>query len=77
MTRRGCLGLAISPAVAAPGQVRDDLVDRMNRFARAYNAFGEVYRGGVFDLRGARRLSSLWREVEQSGQWPKPPRETR
>lgn len=47
------------------------LVRRMNRFAAAYRKFVEAHERGLFDVRLARELSRLWREVETSGYWPR------
>lgn len=48
----------------------NDLEYRLNRFAEAYNAFCLTLKEGNFDLRGAKRLSKLWREVEAEC-WPR------
>lgn len=55
------------------GEFRDpcaDLEYRLNRFAEAYNTFAANLKEGNLDLRGAKRLSKLWREVEAEC-WPK------
>lgn len=49
----------------------DELGTRLNQFAEAYNTFIAAYKEDRFDLRAAKRLSSLWKAVEQSGMWPK------
>jgi len=48
----------------------DRLANAMNRFSEEYNAFAEKLSVGVFDAQQARRLSRLWREVENCGVWP-------
>jgi hypothetical protein len=55
-------------AAAAPAQ--DDLAERLNRFAEAYNGFAGELRAGKLDVKKAARLSKLWRDVERSGEWP-------
>jgi hypothetical protein len=49
----------------------DEFTDRLNTFAVAYNAFVEQCHEGRFNIRDAKRLSKLWRRVEDSGVWPK------
>jgi hypothetical protein len=48
--------------------------DRFNRFSAELRVWAQTYNAGKYDLRGARRLSRLWREIEQSGSWPEPER---
>jgi hypothetical protein len=58
-------------AVCAGGQDQADwLMLKLNRFAAQYNNFVASQAAGVFDLKEARKLSALWREVEHSGEWP-------
>jgi hypothetical protein len=60
-------------AVSLPEGTDDwQFVQKYNRFAKAANDWMETYRNGLFDLRGAKRLSKLWRDIEASGMWPKP-----
>lgn len=68
MFRRAWLKLLAAPLAATVAS--DFLMDRLNRFAAAYNAFASAYQQGTFDLRGAKLLSKLWRDIEQSGNWP-------
>jgi hypothetical protein len=69
MMRRSLLTM-IPAAVAKSASAVDSLLSPMNEFAKAYNDFTEAMRHGIFDVRQARRLSKLWREVERSGSWP-------
>jgi len=65
------LTLLLAMSAGAGGEVAiDRLVGPMNEFAAAYNDFAAGMRNGIFDLRQAKRLSKLWRQVEQSGAWP-------
>jgi hypothetical protein len=50
----------------------DPLVGRMNRFAATYRQFVDRHNHGVFDVALAKKLSREWREVEASGEWPRP-----
>jgi hypothetical protein len=61
--------LAQSPLVVAQ---QDTLVARMNHFAATYRQFAEQHNRGVFDVALAKKLSQEWREVEASGEWPRP-----
>jgi hypothetical protein len=63
--------LAILVSSVTLGGQDDDLVTRMNKFARTYNSFTQNYRQGIFDLKLAEKLSKEWREVEKSEDWPK------
>lgn len=55
-------------AVSASGGTGDALLVRMNAFATAYNGFAAAMGQGIYDVRQARRLSKLWRDVERD--WP-------
>lgn len=64
--------LALMLGLASPiGADYDPLVDRMDSFAREYNAFAEQFRIGIFDVKSARELSRRWKSVERSQEWPK------
>ena len=43
----------------------------MNEFATTYREFVNDYNHGLFNVRAAKRLSKKWREIEQSGMWPR------
>jgi hypothetical protein len=53
------------------GTPRDVSVDRLNRFNETMRDFTAQLRQHRFDVREARLLSKLWRDVEQSGEWPR------
>ena len=53
-----------------PSNVPDILRDRLNRFGNAYNFFIAELQQGKLNIKAARHLSKLWRDVEQSGSWP-------
>jgi hypothetical protein len=44
----------------------------MTQFIQEFNMFARAYNSGYYDVRGARRLSKLWRDVETCGFWPAP-----
>lgn len=69
MRRRTWLGLAVLGQAAAAA-AQSVLPDRLNEFALEYNRFAAVLTQGGFDVRSAKKLSRLWRDVEQSGEWP-------
>jgi hypothetical protein len=64
--------LAMLALLAFPvlGGVQDDLMDRLNAFAIAYNAFAAKVNQGQFDLPAAQQLSKLWHRIE-GHDWPK------
>jgi hypothetical protein len=64
--------LASFPLIAENERAGDPLVKRMNRFAETYRKFAERHNRGVFDAALAKKLSQEWREVEASGEWPRP-----
>jgi hypothetical protein len=72
MARRRLILLPNLLATGISGSRFDWLAITLNKFANRYNTFIEKLRGGVFDLRDAKALSQLWREVERCGEWPKP-----
>jgi hypothetical protein len=67
--------LALAALMAAFPLIAEDdaLVQQMNRFAATYRQFAEQHNRGVFDVALAKKLSQQWREVEASGEWPRPP----
>jgi hypothetical protein len=70
MTRRAALALAIVAAPAPAVESGDLFADRMNRFGRELVNFDGKLRQHVFDVKQAKLLSKLWRDVETSGEWP-------
>ncbi|HEY6341176.1 MAG TPA: hypothetical protein VIY49_06760 [Bryobacteraceae bacterium] len=60
------------PLFAGEERAGDPLVERMNRFAETYRQFAERHNRGVFDAALAKKLSQEWRQVEASGEWPRP-----
>jgi hypothetical protein len=70
MTRRAALALAIIAAPARAVESGDLFADRMNRFGRELVNFDGKLRQHVFDVKQAKLLSKLWRDVETSGEWP-------
>jgi hypothetical protein len=69
LTRRAALLLAIAaPACAVVSN--DVFLDRLNRFNTAMRDFTAQLRQQQFNVREAKLLSKLWRDVEQSGEWP-------
>ena len=48
------------------------MLDRLNRFNDSMRSFVDMLREHRFDLKTARLLSKQWREVEESGEWPRP-----
>ncbi len=71
MNRRLFLALVIASTGAGIDALADSLADCANRFARAYNEFFSDVGRGIFDNKRARRLSKLWRDLENCGEWPK------
>jgi len=61
--------LSVAPLVAVVA--RDVLSDRINRFNTVMHDFTIQLHGGVFNCREAKLLSKLWRDIEDSGNWPK------
>jgi hypothetical protein len=47
------------------------LYECMERFSRNYNQFIATWQKGTFDFRQAKQLSKLWRDIEDSGYWPR------
>lgn len=69
--RRTFAAALLLAALLLPVRGQDDwLLMRMNAFAGEYNDFAGKLREGQFDLRQAKKLSKLWRELERSGNWP-------
>ena len=66
MSRRAFLAAASGQNLASVV-----FVDRMNRFMETLRTWAEAYNTGLFDVRGAKRLSKLWKDIEDSGNWPK------
>lgn len=71
MPRRAILGLPAVLSTGISGSQFDPLAIILNRFANRYNQFIQELRGGKLSLRDCKALSKLWREVENSGNWPK------
>lgn len=69
LRRRSVLALAI--ATAAQTAVTSELPRVMNRFAELWNQFVAGANKGLFDAKLAKKISRAWREVENSGEWPK------
>ena len=63
------LGLLARPLAAV--DARNYLAEELNAFTRDYYDFLNKLRADTFDVRQARRLSRLWRRVENCGEWPK------
>lgn len=69
-SRRSLLALGASAPLAAV-RADDIMLDRLNRFNTLMRDFTGKLRGQVFDAKEAALLSKLWRDVEQSGEWPR------
>lgn len=69
--RRAVAILLLGALIVQATSVQDLLTDRLNRFAHVYNAFIIECHNGIFDTRAAKRLSKMWRQIEDSGSWPK------
>jgi len=66
------LFLAIFLGSATAESADEVLQPRMTQFIQEFNMFARAYNSGYYDVRGARRLSKLWRDVETCGFWPAP-----
>lgn len=69
MLRRALVLFALARLMVR-GQA-DPLHDRWNDFAKAANEFVISLHAGKFDYELARKLSKLWRAIEESGEWPR------
>ena len=49
----------------------DLMLDRLNRFNQTMRDFTGQLRAKQFNAKEAKLLSRLWRDVENSGEWPK------
>lgn len=76
VTRRQVITMAVYPAGlpmahGVEDTPRDFMLQRLNRFNETMQDLVSQLRQHRFDLREARLLSKLWRDVEQSGEWPR------
>jgi hypothetical protein len=63
-----CLCVAV-PLFAIP--TTDIFRDRLNRFNLEMKDFARKLNSHIYDRKQAALLSKLWRDVENSGDWPK------
>ena len=66
-----CLLLLLSGMESKSQPDERDLLAALSRFSLEYNKLAEHWNRGTFDVRTAKRLSRLWRDVETSGYWPR------